>query len=182
MDFYIAQAISVLVGFLGVATMQFKNMKHILLGQLAINLLTTVSYFLLDGLSAAGICLVAIGQTLILYGYDRRQKRPPVVLMAGFILLYLACSVIYYRTFIDLFSALAAICSAVSLMQKKASTARRWYVFNPILWMVYDVHTRAYGTFVVHLAVLLSTVIAMIRVDRIWDRKHGSPTDEQSGT
>ena len=48
MEFYIAQGISVITAIIAACMMQFKNIKLILLGQLAANLLTAISYILLD--------------------------------------------------------------------------------------------------------------------------------------
>ncbi len=171
MTFYIAQGISVLTALTAVLTMQFKNMKWILLGQITANLLTGVTYFLLGGLSGAGICIIAILQTAIMFLYDRKNTEPHLAVIIGFVALYLACSAYYYKSPIDIVSAMGAICFALSVTRKKASTARLWYVFNPLLWMIYDVYTDAYANLIMHLVVFLSTFIAMIRIDHIFKRK-----------
>ena len=171
MEFYIAQGISVLTALTAVIGMQMKNMKGILLSQIIANFLTASTYFLLGGFSGAGICLIAILQAIIMFLYDRKQKSPPLAVIILFIMLYIGCSVVYYKHFIDVFSATAAVCYAMSITQRNPKIARLWYVFNPLFWMIYDLYTRAYGNFIMHTSIFISTAVALIRVDRIFKKK-----------
>ena len=75
MEFYIAQGISVITAIIAACMMQFKNIKLILLGQLAANLLTAISYILLDGLSGGGICLIAIVQSAVMFFYTQKHSK-----------------------------------------------------------------------------------------------------------
>ena len=108
MDFYIAQGISVLTALTAIVGMQMKNMKAILLSQILANLFTASTYILLDVFSGAGICLVAIAQAVTMFFYNQKNKKPQLWVIILFISLYIGCSVVYYKTFIDVFSALAA--------------------------------------------------------------------------
>lgn len=175
-EFYIAQGISVLTALTAIVTMQMKNMKGILLGQITANLLTASTYFLLGGFSGAGICLIAIVQSVVMFFYERKEKKPHLVVILLFILLYITCSIVYFKSFIDIFSALAAVFFAVSITRTKASSSRFWYVFNPLCWVVYDVYTRAYGNLIMHAVIFLSTFVAMIRIDGVFRRKHQDAT------
>jgi hypothetical protein len=163
--FYVAQGISVLTALTAMVMMQFRSMKKILAGQIVANLLTASTYFLLGGFSGAGICFVAIVQSVVMFLYDRKGKKPPLWVLGIFIALYLTCSAMYFSSFMDIVSALAAVCFAVSIAQQKASASRAWYVMNPLLWMIYDLYTRAYANFLMHLVIFISTVTAMIRLD-----------------
>ena len=165
MEFYLAQAISIINGVLAVMMMQFKDMKKILIFQIITNLLTASTYILLGGFSGAGICIIAIVQSVIMFVYNVKKVPPHKWVVAVFVLLYIACSAFYYKTFIDIFSALAAVCYAFSVVQTKASLSRLWYLFNPLCWLIYDIFTRAYGNFVLHFVVFVSTLFAIIRND-----------------
>ena len=113
MEFYIAQGISVLTALVAVLMMQFKKMKWILAGQIVANLLTALTYLLLGGFSGAGICLLAILQSLVMFFYARKQKKPHLPVILLFIVLYVACSVYYYTSPIDICSGLGAVCFAL---------------------------------------------------------------------
>ena len=165
MEFYVAQGISVLTGVVAVVMMQFKEMKHILAGQILANLLTASTYFLLGGFSGAGINLIAIVQTVVMFVYSLKKIPPKKWVIAVFILLYAVCSAIYYRSPVDLFSGGAAICYAFSVVQTKASLSRLWYLFNPLCWLVYDLFTAAYGNFILHVIIFSTTLLAILRRD-----------------
>ena len=121
--FYLAQGISVLTAIVAIFIMQFKSMRFILLGQIAVNVLTATTYFLLGGFSGAGICFIAIIQTVVMFVYDSKNVRPHIPVIIVFIISYVACSAYYFKSFIDVFSALAAIFFAISVTQKKPSAS-----------------------------------------------------------
>ena len=165
MEFYLAQGISVLTCIVAVGMMQFKDMKKILAGQILANLLTASTYLLLGGLSGAGICLLAIVQSVAMFLYNLKMIPPPKPLIALFIALYVACSALYFRSAADLLSSLAAVCYAFSVVQTKASLSRLWYLFNPLCWLVYDLFTAAYGNFILHVIIFSTTLLAILRRD-----------------
>lgn len=165
MEFYIAQAISIINGVLAVIMMQFKSMRKILIFQIICNLLAALSYFLLGGFSGAGICVIAIVQSVLMFIYNIKKVPPHKPVIVVFILLYIGCSAFYYKSVIDIFSALAAVCFAVSIVQTKPSRSRLWYLFNPLSWLAYDIFTLAYGNLFLHLVVFISTLVAIIRND-----------------
>ena len=171
MEFYIAQGISALNGVVAVVMMQFKDMKKILAGQILANLLTASTYFLLGGISGAGICFIAIFQTVVMFIYSIKKVTPHRWVIIGFVAMYIACLVIYYKSPVDLLSAAAAITYAFSVVQTKPACSRLWFLFNPLLWLVYDLFTSAYVNIILHAAVFCSTAFA------IWNndlrKKHG---------
>ncbi len=165
MEFYIAQGISILTGIVAVVMMQFKDMKNILAGQILANLLTASTYLLLGGFSGAGICIIAIVQSVAMFLYSLKKIPPHKAVIAVFVVLYIACSAFYYQSPPDLFSALAAVCYAFSVVQTKSSLSRLWYLFNPLCWLIYDLFTKAYGNFLLHVVVFASTLLAILRND-----------------
>lgn len=171
MEFYIAQGISVLTALTAVITMQLKKMEWILIGQILANLLTAATYFLLGGASGAGLCILAIVHTIVMYIFNRNKLRPHWTVGIAFIALYIGYSAYYFKSMVDCLSALGAISYALSVMQEKPAASRLIYVFNPIFWMIYDIFTFAYANLIMHFIVFLSTLIAMIRVDHIFSKK-----------
>ena len=79
MEFYIAQGISVVTCVLAVITMQFKSMRGILIGQTIVNLTSVLTYVLLGGLSGAGICFVAILQSIVMYILNVKNIKPQLM-------------------------------------------------------------------------------------------------------
>lgn len=164
-EFYIAQGISVVTTAVSVVSTQIKSMKAILICKILANLLSVATYLLLGGISAAGMCFVAIFHSVVSFIFNAKNKKPPIFVAILFMAMYIACSAIYYKSPVDLISAAAAICFCISLTQNNSTAYRFWFVFNPLLWIVYDILMMAYGNVVMHGIVLVSTVVAIIRLD-----------------
>ena len=145
-----------------------------------VNLLAASTFFLFGGLSGAGICFVAIIQTIVMFFYNRKNKLPHISVTILFILLYIGCSVYYYKSFVDIFSALAAIYFAISITQKDAAKSRFWYFFNPICWLIYSIFCKAYIYCIMYCVIITSTFIAMVRVDDIFKLKQRKAAKEQA--
>ena len=173
MEFYIAQGISVVVTILALISMQFKNLKMVLAFQIILNLLCATTYLLLDGNSGAGICLLAILQSVVYYVLNCKKIEPPIYLVIIFICLFIGCSIISYKSLIDLLPCAAATCFAISMAQKTSAKTRAFYLANPIFWSVYDIFTLAYVSFFMHFAIFVSTLFAIIRLDILKKDKNG---------
>lgn len=172
MEFYVAQAISVVMALFALASMQFKNLKMVLACQIVSNVLCASTYFLLGGFSGAGICLIAILQSVVYFILNYKKIEPPLYVAIVFVCLFIGCSVIYYKSPIDLLSAGAAICFAISMVQKSSAKTRIVYLLNPIFWTVYDIFTLAYVNTFIHSAIFVSTLFAIIRLDILKKEKH----------
>ncbi len=171
MDTYIAYGFSILTAIVAIVVMQFKSMTIILIGQITANLLTAFSYFFVGGWSGSGICFIAIIQSCVMFVYDRKNVKPQLWVILLFIAAYIACSVILFRSVFDLFSTAAAICFAISIVQKNPFISRIWYAADMLLWTVYDISCRQYGNLVLHTVIFLSTFVAMIRLDGLFRKK-----------
>ena len=165
MENYIEPAISVVNIILAVIMMQMKSMKGILIFQIICNMLTASAYLVCGGDSGAGICVIAIVQTVTMFIYNLKKVPPHKAVIIGFIALYVGWSALSFKSFADIFSAAAALCFALSVVQTKASLSRIWYLFNPVCWLIFDIFTQAYGTLTLHSIVLCSTVIGILRND-----------------
>lgn len=172
--FYLAQGISVVTGILAIVMMQFKNMKTILLFQIIVNLTASLNYLLLGGDTGAIVSMLAIVQSIVMFVYNTKGIKPHLVVIIGFVLCYVACSaynIIMTRDPMELLPAFAAVCFSVSLVQEKPAAFRIWGALNPSCWLPYDIYTASYVMFCVHLGILISSLVAMIRVDRVFKKK-----------
>ena len=161
--FWIAQGISVIAGILAICMMQFKNMKTILLFQIIVNLTASLNYLLLGGDSGA----------IVMFIYNTKNVKPHIPIIVIFICGYLSASIfniVTTRDLMELFPAIAAFCFSVSLAQKRASVFRIWGMLNPLFWLPYDIYTSSYVMFAVHFGILVSSVIAIVRLDTRWGR------------
>lgn len=165
MSFIIAQIISILTTATAVLSMQFKGIKPILFCQILSNLFCAATYILLGGYSGSIICLIAIVQCLVVFAYNVKKVKPHLWVILVFIALYVAASAILFQSFADVFSAMGAVIFAIGIVQKNAAATRRWYVANPVCWILYDLFTMAYGNVLTHGIIFVSTLLAIIRLD-----------------
>ena len=168
--FYVAQGISIITAILSVILMQLKSMRKILVFQIIVNTTTLLNYFLLGGDTGVLVSVLAIIQSVVMFAYNRRDLKPHMAVIVAFVLAYAGCSAYNISVtgeLIELLPALAAICFSVSLVQQNPFAFRVCYLLNPLLWAGYDLYTRSYVLFFVHIGILISVVVAMIRVDDI---------------
>ena len=166
--FYLAQCISILCGVLAIIMMQLKNMKTILAFQIIVNLTASLNYLILGGNSGAMASVLAIIQSVVMFLYSAKNRQPHKIVIIGFILTYVACStynVLLTQDIKEILPAMAAFCFSISIVQKKPSVFRVWAALNPSFWLAYDIFTHSYVMFLVHLAILTSSLVAMIRID-----------------
>lgn len=171
MEFYIAQIISILTAIVAIISMQMKSMKGILITQISANLLASSTYFLLGGFSGAGISIIAIIQLIVMFLYDKKQKKPHIWVIILFILAYIGYSILNFKEFIDIFPMLAAVIFSISIAQKNPSAYRWLSLIHPLCWLVYDTYMLAYINIIMRIGIFISAVIAKIRLDGLFGFK-----------
>ena len=72
---------------------------------------------------------------------------------------------LFFKKFFNKLFNHAAVCYAFSVVQTKSSASRLWYLFNPLSWLIYDLFTKAYGNFILHVVIFFSTLFAILRND-----------------
>ena len=107
-NIFLAEVLGIVVGIVAISAMQMKNMTWILIFQLASNLLVASTYAIKNELSGASICFLAVAQTLIIYFWQRKNKKIPWLMTAIFVTLYILCSALTYAKPTDILSATAA--------------------------------------------------------------------------
>ena len=177
MEFWISQICGLIVSIAGIASMQWKTIKGVLICQLICNGVGALSYILLGGLSGCGIFLVALAQTIVFFVFRTKSKKAPLSVTILFVALYILCSVSTYRTPIDLLSAAAALTCALGLSQEKPSAYRLFMLANGLLWLVYDFNVGAYGMIATHVATAVSATVGIVRLDL---KKKSAATEAQA--
>ena len=165
-NFIMSQIIGIVTTVLAIISMPLKSMKPILILQLIVNLTTALSYLFADGFSGAWICIVAILQTLCCYVYNQKEKKFPLPLTVFFILAYIACSALNFKTLFDILPAAAAIAYALSILTTHPSVFRIYTLANCALWLAYDISTAAYTTALLHVILFICSLVSIIRLDQ----------------
>ena len=171
MDIYIAYGFSVLTAILAIVLVQFNGMALILIGHITTNLLTALSYVFVGGWSGSAICFTAIVQSIVMFLYERKGIKPHLAVILLFVVAYVTCSVLFYKSIFDIFSGAAAVCFAISVAQEKPFFSRIWFAIDMALWTVYDVSCKQYANLIMHSVILCSIIVAFVRVDKIFCKK-----------
>ena len=164
--FFLAQVIGVLVTVTSIVSVQFKNLRYILIGSVLSNLLVSLNYALLGGLSGAGVCILATVQTFWIYLYNRKEASFPLPLNLGFMAGYTIVSALSFNGVPSVLSCLAAYLYALAVAQSDSKMYRVFMLLNSFLWIAYDIYTRAYTTIFTHGFLVVSILLAMYRLDR----------------
>jgi len=167
-NLWIGQGISILVLIGAVVIAQLKNLRHILLGEVLLNVLTALSFLFLGGLSGAWICIAAAVQTVLLYQIDQGkcQKLSKKTLTVLFCFIYILGTALVYRGWNDIVSCLCAILYSLAVAQKNAGNLRWYMIANSTLWLIYDLTVFAVVNIITHAMSLISLITAKIRLDR----------------
>lgn len=167
MNFVIAQWLGIIGSVTALVSIQFKNINNILISQLVINLLSAVSYALLGGKSGAWICMFAIAQTLIVFLFNRRERNSPkrsrLILALVFCLIYLSGTALFYQGWGDLVSGVCALIFALAIVQEDSNRFRSLILANCLLWVVYDITTKAYTNMLLQGITVMSILAAIYR-------------------
>lgn len=169
--FWIAQGISFVTALAAILALQLKNMKGILTCQIAANILSASTYLLLGGLSGAGMGFIAAVQAIIIFVLKQKNIEPRFWMSLVFIAMFVGYLAWSYRSPIDLLPMGAAVFYSLSISQKNPTLYRIYGTVNPTFWLAYDVFTLAYVNFFVHLGILLSGLVGLIRIDILGRRK-----------
>ncbi len=164
--FILAQVLGGIGGAIGIVCQQFKHMVVILVLNLVASALCGIQFLILGGNSGAITNGIAVVQILTVFILQKNKIEPPIWLCAIFIALYITTTVIFYQSLFDLLPLLAAICAVFMFIQKNSSIYRLLVLGNILFWLIYDICLKAYGASAMHAIMLISTVVAIIRLDR----------------
>ena len=162
----ISQILGIIVCVFVIISMQLKNVKYILACQLVCNGLGALCYILDGGFSGCGIYAIAILQVIVYYLFRQKQIEPHKMLAVGFGIAYLICSLMLFKDYRDILSAIAALTCAAALAQSKSSMYRIIMFINGAIWLTYDITIgAAFGMAISHIVTTLSAAVGIIRLD-----------------
>lgn len=168
MNFIIGQVISVIALLISVVIAQFKDVRYILLGEIASNLTVALSYLFLGGMSGAWVCIVAAIQTWIIYRMNKKDISEQVRkrILCVFALIYVIGTVIVFRGWADILTCICALLYLMAVSRAEGVAYRRYMILNSLLWVVYDIVTMAFVNVITHGTLLVSLIIARCRLDK----------------
>ena len=163
MEFIIAQIIGIIGAGLAMIAAQMKEKNKYLLFYAMSYGFFVINMILLKAYSGAINCVILTILTLISTRFE--EKKFPTGLAIIFGIVILIGNVITYK---DVFSLLPAIASYIYLfilLSKSMKMIRKSTVCLRLLWAIYDFIVKAYTTFALDIFSLISSLIAIYRLD-----------------
>ena len=176
-NFWISQVVGIFTSACGVVSMQLKNIKAVLLVQLATNALVAITNILLGQFGGAWVCVVGAAHSLVNMLIRRQGKELPKFLLPLFACLYVGASILGWSGWTTALPMVAALCFCLAINSSDPSLYRRFSMANCALWMVYDFLIGAYTTVICHGFILISAIIGEVRFLKA--KKNETPAEEK---
>ena len=167
MNVLYAQIIGAAAVIIVVFSMQCKKKTSMMIVQLISNFIFAIQYVLLNAFSACFMNLVTVLRCFIIYCYEKKKKRVPIVY--PIVLSILTIIIGYYTYKYVLTSWISFIPVAITIAYIIASCFRNPRVFRitfmcaSFLWLYYNFKVQAYVVFVGNIFEIISTSIALKR-------------------
>lgn len=161
--YYIGQIVGILVTIGAIVNLQLKKKQHMYILSIIVNILSALNILLLDGFSSGVIiCLVADIQIVLAILHDKKQTEVHLAEKIIFFVLYVAGGLLGFKTWIDIFSIVAAALYMFAMFQKKEQHIRLFLMGNMATWTVYHAILGSTAIFA-QIAGIISSVIALVR-------------------
>lgn len=191
-NFIISQVAALVTAVLAILCVQVNNPLHILYMQLAVNL-TTIASHLFNGAGAGSVLIiVAVVHLAFNCFFTLKGKNPPRFSTLVFAVPYIGAVIIAseymlefrYAEFgfwIDAILIVGAIFFMLAVSSKKASGYRIFILLNTLIWIVYDYYggnVPNVSMLVTHIVLLISNIIAIVRLDVLAGRRIQEAVEE----
>ena len=169
--------IAQLLGFIGtivvVIGMQQKTYKNIAICKISNQLLAAMHYFLLGGYTGMVTNLVSC-VTNVCYYFRIKKGKSTLPFIVVFSVLFVAIGFMSWQGPISIFVILAKLFSTISLGIKEPKNVRLInLLYNPF-WLIYDIYVRSIAGCITDIMIILSTAIAILRLDILPRRKQAN--------
>ena len=163
---WIAQIILVIVSILGIIGVQQKRKSVILAFYTANTLLAAVAVAMLGSYSASIVLMILTALAITSHQYDIRNKKVPIWLILVFIFVIVSAGAVFIHQPADVISIFASVSYVIAIFQKKEANLRRFTLLYLCFWVTFDVLVFAAAAIVTDSIQVISTIIAIMRLDR----------------
>ena len=150
--------------------MQQKTYKNIAICKISNQLLAAMHYFLLGGYTGMVTNLVSC-ITNGCYYFRIKKGKSTFPFVIAFSVLFVAIGFLSWQGPISIFVILAKLFSTISLGVKEPKNVRLInLLYNPF-WLIYDIFVGSIAGCITDVMIILSTAVAIIRLDILQQRK-----------
>ena len=171
--FFLAQILGAIAAIIFIASVQFKNKRHIVYFLIANTLIAMSALALLGAWGGLMTNFMSLLPTLYIYYLDKHHRRPrPVTAWVFWVLLFLGWLAIYSDP-VDILALIGSSVYTFSLFRRHENEIRSMLVVNQVAWVSYNVAVGLYTGAFFGLCFIVSDVIAIARYrkHRRWHRR-----------
>ncbi len=158
-----AQIIGIIAAGLAMLAAQMKEKKKYLIFYAMSYVFFVINMILLKAYAGALNCAILAILTLISTKFE--NKKFPILLAVFFGIIILVGNIITYNNIFSFLPAIASYIYLFILLSKNMKIIRKSTVGLRLLWVIYDFVVKAYTTFVLDIISLISSLIAIYRLD-----------------
>ena len=167
--------ITEILGYLVLATAlistQVKKMYNMVILQCASNAFVVAQYLLRGEFSAMGICTLGAIVTLVIFFFDKKEKKFPIYLTVIFTALGLAVTVTTifakgsFDPFSDIIPILAWIVFNFAMSEQRAHVGRLLMMINSALWLVLNLVNFSTSLVITYSILMVTAIVGIFRLD-----------------
>lgn len=163
----IAQITGILAIIAFAISPQQKTKNKVLIFQLLSNILYALQYLILGAFSAVATSIIGAVNNLVFYGYAKKDKEIPIVLLYIYIIIILIAGILTYDNIFSIFPILLSILYTYGVWQSNLKIYRMIAVVGALAWIIYNWAVGAYANAIGNGFQCVSAIIAVIRLDII---------------
>ena len=163
---YLSQILGVFAFIFYLFSIQNRDKKKILSMQLVSNVFYTISYFLINAMSAVVVDFISFIRCIIYYIFAKRKKKIPLIYMFLLVLISIIVGLFIVKDFFDVIPIVICIIYIVSTYFKNIRIIQIGYILGACLWIVYNLHAKTYTPLIGNVFEIISGVISIIRIKK----------------
>lgn len=142
---------------------QIKRKKFIVIQGIS-NIFYTIQYILLNAYSAVGSCVISILRTIIVYYFERKNKKMPLLLIVFIEILIIIIGMYTYKNIYSLIPILIVFLYTYGVCQKQLTITYFIGIIAGLLWIVYNYIVGAYISIIGSVFEFISALLGLIKV------------------
>lgn len=139
-----AQILGIIAIIISVLSMLFKAKTHIILFSVIYNVLTLISYLLLEKYLGCILVVILTLKSLVYYIYSLKRLKPNLYVLIAFEVIILVASIFLWQSWVDIFILVNSLINTYTSWQDNVKLLKIGVVICSIFLILYDVFIGAY--------------------------------------
>ena len=166
-NFWISQGFGIIALILVCISYQFNNKAKFLAIQIIANLFYSAS-FLAQNILVGGInTIISLIRVSVLFFYERKYKKPPLLLYISFSLAYIGSSILCFQTPLDIMAIISYEIFNLAMFAQGINLTRILMVLPNFIIMIYNFLLMTYTNAILD---FIEVVVLIVAIIRFWDK------------